>query len=166
MVQALDERPRTAGSATESIRVAAQEFGCAMNDEISAPAKRILVDRTCERVVDGHEGADAVRRLRQARNVNDFHGRIGRGLQIEKLAAARDLGFDLREVRGVAQPDLDAERRQELREELVRTAVAVLDGHDAITGPQKCEERSADRGHAGGEARGSLGALEVPDLLL
>ncbi len=99
-------------------------------------------------------------------DVDHLEGRIGRALEIEQSAAAGDLPLDLLMVVGGAESRLDPEAGEELDEDLVRAAVRVFDGDHPVAGREEGEERVADRGHAGGEAGGGLGGLQLADLLL
>src|ERR1051326_5181919 len=68
-------------------------------------------------------------------------------------------------IRRIDEGDVDLPSRQEVQKELIRPAIGVLDRDDAIAWREKREERVADRGHPGGEARCGLGALELAHLV-
>ena len=146
--------------------MAAEEFGGAVQHQIGAQRQGVLVDGRREGVVGDHDGPDRVGRGGQTRDVQHLECRVGGRLQVDQPAAAGDGGLDLLVVVGLAELDLDADARQEVDEQLIGAAVGVLDRHDAIAGRQQGKEHVTDGGHAGGEARGSLGAFEDPDLLL
>ena len=152
--------------AAQGIGVAAQELRGAVDHEISPQIERPLVDGRREGVVDDDDRPCGVARGRQSCDVEHLEGGVRGRLEIEEPSALGDGALESRVVARIAQVDLDADPWQELQEDAVRAAVRVAHGHDAIAGPQQCEQRVGDGGHARGEARGRRAPLKDAHLLL
>src|SRR5215210_1112861 len=97
--------------------------------------------------------------LRKAFYVDQLERRVRWRLQVQEVAAPGDLFFDGIGVSGVAELHLHARPGEELQEDLVRPAVGVLDGDDAVPGLQESEKGVADSRHPGSEARRVLRRL-------
>ena len=84
----------------------------------------------------------------------------------KSLQPSAHLLLDLLEIRGVTQPDLDTEGRQEFREEFIRASVAVFDGDYPVARTQESERGCRRWRPSRSRSWWPLGALERADLLL
>ncbi len=105
-------------------------------------------------------------RRREALEVDDLEGGVGRRLEVEEVAATGDRSFDRIEVRRVTQIDIDAEVGEELCEYLAGASVGVLHAHDSVPRPEMGVQRIRDRRHSRCRRGRRLGALEEAQLLL
>ena len=76
----LDEIASSTNHSPQSIGMAAEKLGGAMNDKICAQFKRPLVYRRGKGVVHHYESARIVPRTGKPSQVDDFHGGVGRRL--------------------------------------------------------------------------------------
>ena len=105
-----DQLRVAAEHAPQRVGVTAQELGRAVDDEVGAERQRVLVDGRRKGVVGDHDGADAVRRDGQPRDIHHLEGGIGRGLEVDDPAALGDGRLELVVVGRLAE--LDAARRR------------------------------------------------------
>ena len=146
--------------------MAAQKLRRTVDDDIGAQRQRVLIDRRGEGVVHHDECPRSVRCSGESGNIDDFECGIGRALEIEHGATLEHGALECVMVIRLAQRYLDLIPWQELREQLARPAVRVLDRHHTIAGLEQREQRVADRGHARCEARRRFGVLEEAHLVL
>src|SRR5438105_1013464 len=144
--------------------MAAKKFRGTVNDKIGPELQWSLVDRSSKRVVDDNHCTVPVRCRGQASNVDYLYGRIGWALEIKQLASSRNFPLKTGVVAGVAETYLNSKTRKELDEQFVGAAIRILDRDDAITGREEGEQGVADGSHAGGEAGGRLGRLQIAHL--
>jgi hypothetical protein len=107
-----------------------------------------------------------VRGARQPFDVHDLDSRIGWRFEIKNLATLRHRGFDLCEIRRIAQAHIDPKRGEKLGEQLVGAPITVLDGYNAIAGSKERKQTGTDGGHARREAGCCLRALQSFSLVL
>lgn len=78
-----------------------------------------------------------VRHFREPRDIDDPSHRVGRGFQIEQVAAFGYLSLDLVMVCRVTLDGVDPEFRHVFIEDRTGSAVGVLDRYDTVAGFQK-----------------------------
>src|SRR5215203_1271058 len=156
MVDPPHEFARSAQNAPEGVRVPAEVLGSAVEHEVRPEGERALVYGCGEGAVDHDDRAGLMPGLRKAPYVAQLERRVRRRLQVEEVASLNDLFCDGVGVRGVAEPHLHAGPGEELQEDLVRPAVGVLYGDDAVPRLEECEKGVAYGRHPGGETRRGL----------
>ena len=146
--------------------MSAEKLGGAVNDKVGAEFQRLLIDRRGERVIDYDQSTMAMGGGRQASEVDDFVGRVGRTLQIHNLAASGDGGLNRLVIAGIAKGHADLKPWQKFDEKFVRASVGVVHRYQTVAGREQREQRIADRRHAAGEAGCGFGAFQGLYLLL
>jgi hypothetical protein len=121
-----------AHQATQHVAVPAEKLGRTVNDHVHTQRQRVLVQRRGERVIRHHNGTDTLGSGHQTLDIQYFEGRIGGCFQVHQLATLGDFPFDFFVIERLAQRHLHTGTRQELFENLVGAAIAVLGRHDPI----------------------------------
>src|SRR5215211_8317280 len=137
-----------------------------MEHEARPQGERALVYWGSEGAVHHDDCPGLTPSFREAAYVDELERRVRWRLQVQQVASFSDLFFDGVGVRSVEQLYLHTDSGEELQEDLVRSAVGVLDGDDPITGLQEGIKGVADSRHPGGEARRILRPLQLTNLLL
>jgi hypothetical protein len=121
----------------EDVAVTGELLGAAGHGEVGAELQGALAERCGEGVVDGHQGATRVRRLREPPDVAHVEAGVRRGLDPQQLRAVEDV--ELGVTAGGGGAHFDAVRLQ-LGAHQGQRLVAVV-GQDAhVPGAQLGEE--------------------------
>ena len=130
--------------------------------ELDRPRQR----RRAQAVVDHQGGAVPARQRAEGGDVHDLPERIGRALREEHLRSGTDGAGPRIEVGGVDERRLDAEPREDVREQRDRRAEEAVGGDRVLAAAQQHHRGHEDRGHPrrGGDASGAAFQGREPPL--
>ena len=101
----------------------------------------MLEDGRGEGAVHDRGEAPALRDFGDELQVHDLDQRVGRGFDVEPAGLGPDRLFECRPGRGRKERRGDADRLQDVLEELQRPAVEIFGGDDVIAGLQVRQQR-------------------------
>jgi len=151
---------------SNDIRVAADELGCRVHNNISAKLVWMGENGTTEGVIDNEKAVVLLGNAGCSLQISHSDGWVGRSLDVDDLALALALGdgsldFSLRAA-GVEGVGGDLEGRQDCAHEHLSATVNGIREADVISGTKESQAGGGDCSHATAHEGSSLG-LGVPD---
>lgn len=152
--------PRRRDSARH-VRVSAQALGRAVDNHVRAQFQRPQQNRRGEGVVNHQYSSALPRQLRYRLYVRQAEQRVGDGLYERQLRGGCERAFHRVKVSPVNELYVDAQPRQVLAQQQVRSAVESVGCEYSIARFHQREQRNAHRAHAGREGHGGVRVFQV-----
>jgi len=158
-----DELFAAGSNTSDDIRMAVDELGGRVNDDICAPFVWLAEDRATEGVIHDEEAVVLLGDARSSLQVSDRDGGVGRSLDIDDLALATsggdsclDLSLAAASVEGMR---LDLEGRKDGTHEHLGATVNGVRECDVVTRTKKREASGGNGTHTTAHQASSLGLL-------
>ena len=152
--------------AAQDAALAVDVLGRRVDDEIGTERERLLEDRGGEDVVDDEKRPVGAAQLGQCGDVEDLHGRIGRGLDQHKPRLGPEHLPHRVDTGGVHHVSRNPVARQPFTDQPARRPEEHAVRQHALAGLEQREQTGRDRRHAGGGGTGESRVLEQAQPLL
>ena len=162
----LDVWRGTEYGAAQHVVMAIQELCRRMDHDVRAVLERAKVDWAGKRRIDDERETILLRQVAHGPQIQHAAGWIHRRLEEHRARfLAEPLPPPARLVR-IHQRDIDAERRELVREQALRATVNVATGEEMIAGAEQSEECTGRRAHAARKHDARFGPVEGSEPLL
>ena len=134
-------------------------LGAGIDHDIGPQLQRLLQQRRGEDIVHHDDRARGVGQFGHRRQIDQFQHRVGWRFQQHEAGRPGQCRLPLAKVRAIDEYGLDAELRQQGRDDPVAGSEQGPRCHHPVAGLQVRQQRGIDGGHAGGRGAAVLGAF-------